>query len=87
MHVLISGRVQGVFFRAFIMENAQYLRITGWTRNLSDGRVEALFEGNDIDMEAMLECCKKGPPHAIVRKVDSREDAHTGEFMDFQITR
>ena len=60
IYVLISGRVQGVFFRAFVMERAQQLKLTGWTKNLSDGRVEALFEGKDADVAAMLTYCKKG---------------------------
>ncbi len=86
MHVLISGRVQGVFFRAYTMETAQSLRLTGWVRNLADGSVEAVFEGKDEDINAMLDWCKKGPPYAIVREVDSREEPPTGEFRDFQIT-
>lgn len=86
MHVLISGRVQGVFFRAYTMETAQSLRLTGWVRNLADGTVEAVFEGKNEDIDAMLDWCKKGPPYAIVREVESREEPPTGEFRDFQIT-
>ncbi len=85
IYVLISGRVQGVFYRAFIMERAQILKLTGWIRNLSDGRVEALFDGKDADVEAILEYCKKGPPHANVKEVDYREETPAEEFPDFRI--
>ncbi len=86
MHVIISGRVQGVFFRAYTRETALALKLTGWVRNLSDGGVEAVFEGEDTSIETMLEWCRKGPPHAIVKKVDSAEEPYAGEFRDFRIT-
>ena len=69
------------------METAQSLNLTGWVRNLSDGRVEAVFEGKDENVAAMLEWCGKGPPYAVVRDVDVREEPPTGEFRDFRITR
>jgi acylphosphatase len=87
MHVYISGRVQGVFFRAYTQATAQSLSLTGWVRNLSDGRVEAVFEGKDENIAAMLEWCGKGPPYAVVRDVDVFEEPPTGEFPDFRITR
>lgn len=87
VHVYISGRVQGVFFRAYTRETALSLNLTGWVRNLSDGRVEAVFEGKDESVAAMLEWCGKGPPYAVVHDVDAREDTPTGEFHDFRITR
>ena len=86
MHVFISGRVQGVFFRARTRETALSLNLSGWVRNLYDGRVEAVFEGKDEDVETMMEWCKKGPPYAIVKQVDALEEPPTGEFQDFQIT-
>jgi acylphosphatase len=86
MHVFISGRVQGVFFRAYTRETAMALRLTGWVRNLPDGRVETIFEGKDKDVKAMLEWCKKGPSHAIVNHIEANEDPYTGEFNDFRIT-
>ena len=86
MHVIISGRVQGVFFRAYTRETAMTLSLTGWVRNLYDGRVETVFEGKDKDVQAMLEWCKKGPPHAVVKHVDAAEEPYTGEFRDFRIT-
>jgi len=86
MHVVISGRVQGVFFRAYTRETAMTLNLTGWVRNLYDGSVEAVFEGGDTNVQSMLEWCKKGPPHAVVRHVDASEEPYTGEFRDFRIT-
>ncbi|NTW15874.1 MAG: acylphosphatase [Syntrophaceae bacterium] len=86
MRVFISGRVQGVFFRAYTRETAMSLNLTGWVRNLYDGSVEALFEGDDTNVQSMLEWCKKGPPHAVVRHVDASEEPYTGEFRDFRIT-
>ncbi len=86
MRVIISGRVQGVFFRAYTRETALSLKLTGWVRNLHDGSVEAVFEGEDTNVQPMLEWCKKGPPHAIVTKVDAAEEPYTGEFRDFRIT-
>jgi acylphosphatase len=86
MRVIISGRVQGVFFRAYTRETALALKLTGWVRNLHDGSVEAVFEGEDTNVQTMLEWCKKGPPHAIVNKVDAAEETYTGEFRDFRIT-
>ena len=86
MRVIISGRVQGVLFRAYTRETALALKLTGWVRNLYDGSVEAVFEGEDTSVQTMLEWCKKGPPHAIVKKVDSTEETYTDEFRDFRIT-
>ena len=86
MRIFISGRVQGVFFRAYTRETAMTLNLTGWVRNLYDGSVEALFEGDDTNVQSMLEWCKKGPPHAVVRHVDASEEPYTGEFRDFRIT-
>lgn len=86
MHVIISGRVQGVFFRAYTRETAVALKLTGWVRNLHDGSVEATFEGDDKNVESMLEWCRKGPTHAIVKRVDATEESYTGEFRDFRIT-
>jgi len=85
MRVIVSGRVQGVFFRAYTREAAQSLKLTGWVRNLPDGKVEAVFEGEDNNVQAMLEWCRKGPPHAIVNHIEAAEESCTGEFRDFRI--
>ena len=85
MHVIVSGRVQGVFFRAYTRETAMALKLTGWVRNLPDGRVETVFEGEDTNVQSMLEWCKKGPPHALVNELEAAEETYTGEFRDFRI--
>jgi acylphosphatase len=74
-HVFVSGRVQGVFFRATTRDEARSQDVDGWVRNLEDGRVEAVFEGPADDVEAMIEFCHKGSDAARVDDVDvSRED-------------
>ncbi len=86
-HVWISGRVQGVFFRAHTKELADKLGLTGWVRNLPDGRVEAVFEGEEDAVKEAIEWCKRGPPLAKVEKVEVRYEDPTGEFKDFRILR
>jgi acylphosphatase len=86
-HVWISGRVQGVFFRAHTKELADELGLTGWVRNLPDGRVEAVFEGEEEAVKRAIEWCKRGPPLASVEKVEVRYEQPTGEFKDFRILR
>lgn len=85
VRILVSGRVQGVFFRAYTKEEAEKRGIKGWVRNLPDGRVEALFEGEDKAVEEMIQWCHKGSPSAVVTKVEVIEEPFTGEFQDFQI--
>ncbi len=68
-HVFVSGRVQGVGYRASTTDAAALLKINGWVRNLRDGRVEALFEGSADQVEEMIRWCYKGPPSAVVRDV------------------
>ena len=85
MHVFISGRVQGVFFRAETQRAAKGFNLTGWVRNISDGRVEAVFEGEDESVEKMLEWCHIGPPAARVEEVSIKEEPYIGEFQDFSI--
>ena len=70
-HVLISGHVQGVFFRANTCQQARALGLTGWVRNLPDGRVESVFEGNEKQAEEMLAWCNTGTPPARVDRVDA----------------
>lgn len=68
-HVLVSGTVQGVFFRATCSEMARRSHVTGWVRNLPDGRVEAWFEGRSVAVEKAVEWCRQGPPRARVANV------------------
>jgi acylphosphatase len=84
-HVYVSGRVQGVFFRAETASLASRLQLTGWIRNLPDGRVEALFEGEREIVERAVEFCRGGPPGAYVRDLDVKWSDWKGEFREFKI--
>jgi len=85
-HVCVEGRVQGVFFRAETNQAAHQYHLTGWVRNLPDGRVEAVFEGESDDVEKMIAWCRQGPPHAVVKKTDIHREEYRGEFHTFSIT-
>ena len=84
-HVLVSGRVQGVFFRYETRKRAREKGVTGWVRNTLDGRVEAIFEGEKENVDYMIEFCRRGPPAARVTKVEVRWEPYKGEFREFQI--
>ena len=84
-HLLISGRVQGVFFRANTRKQARALGLTGWVRNLPDDRVEALFEGEQHAAEAMVAWCRTGAPPARVDHLEVAEESATGGFAGFEI--
>lgn len=84
LHLWVYGVVKGVFFRAQTKEQAEKLGLKGFIRNTPDG-VEAVFEGNVLELEKMLEFLKKGPKYSKVEKVDSKEENYTGEFKDFRI--
>jgi acylphosphatase len=85
VHVYVSGRVQGVFFRAETQRAAMNFNLTGWVRNTADGRVEAVFEGEDENVDKMLAWCHVGPPTARVENVTLKEETYTGSFNDFSI--
>ena len=68
-HVSIRGRVQGVCFRMYTHERARELGLAGWVRNRYDGTVEAVFEGEDADVKAMVDWCRTGPAYASVAEV------------------
>lgn len=73
--VVVSGHVQGVWYRGWTVQQAQALNLSGWVRNLSDGRVEALFHGPAETVEAMIAACRQGPPAARVREVQTEISA------------
>lgn len=85
VRVFVSGRVQGVFFRAETQHQASKLGLTGWVRNLEDRRVEAVFEGSEGAVEEMLDWCRKGPPLSRVTGVEIAEDPPAGDLDDFRI--
>jgi len=84
-HIFISGRVQGVFFRYSARRKALQLGLTGWVRNLSDGRVEAVFEGGEPILQEMLSWAKHGPALAKVEDLKIIFEEHRGQFRDFEI--
>lgn len=85
-HAVISGRVQGVFFRLETKHAAEGYGVFGWVRNRRDGTVEAVFEGSEENVMSVLEWCKKGPPIAKVSRVDVEWEDYIGEFNSFEIT-
>lgn len=82
-HLLITGRVQGVFYRSFTEDVAHSLGLKGWVKNCSDGKVEAVFEGKKEDIEKAVSLCYKGPHGARVSNIDVRWEDFKGEFDIF----
>jgi len=85
LHIVIEGRVQGVFFRASTIEESSKLGLTGWVKNCPDGSVEAVFEGDMDKIDQILAWCKKGPPGAVVRNVETIWEQATGDYDSFSI--
>ncbi|NJP10778.1 MAG: acylphosphatase [Leptolyngbyaceae cyanobacterium RU_5_1] len=85
-HVLISGRVQGVGYRFSTQDVASVYGLAGWVRNLPDGSVEAVFEGDRASIEAIVRWCHKGPPSAVVEKVTVQYEQLEG-LNGFEIRR
>lgn len=85
VRVIVSGHVQGVFFRDKTQRQANVRGVGGWVRNLPDGRVEAVFEGDETAVQQMVSWCHRGPPNAYVTGVESRTEPATGEFHSFSI--
>jgi acylphosphatase len=84
-HVVVTGRVQGVFFRASCVREASARGLAGWVRNRRDGSLEAAFEGDPDAVAALVRWCRAGPPGASVDDVDVRDEAPTGE-RGFRVT-
>ena len=80
LRLYITGAVQGIFFRQFVKENAERCNVRGFVRNLEDGRVEVFIEGNNEDVDKMVDLCQKGPKHSKIDKVDIQEE----KFQDFK---
>ncbi len=83
--VLVSGRVQGVFFRSETQNEAIKQGLTGWVQNLSDGRVEAVLEGEKEKVDKLIKFCRQGPRGAIVTDIEIKWENYTGEFREFRI--
>ena len=86
VHVFVSGVVQGVFYRSWTKDTADELGLKGWVRNLPDGRVEAVFEGDTKAVGKMVKLCEKGPAHAKVESVQARKERVFG-FEGFDVRR
>ncbi len=80
VRLYIKGTVQGIFFRQFVKENAERYNVKGFVRNLEDGRVEVFAEGNQEDVEKLIELCKQGPKHSQIANVEVKEE----RFQDFK---
>lgn len=87
VHLLISGRVQGVYYRASAQAEAQRLGLSGWVRNLPTGEVEAEAEGEQQAVAAFIEWCRHGPPSARVDDVQVRQEQPTGASTGFEVRR
>ncbi|NJD60777.1 MAG: acylphosphatase [Anaerolineales bacterium] len=85
LHATIAGRVQGVSFRYFVMEQADKLNLRGWVRNRWNGTVEVTAEGAHQDLELLLAALREGPPMAVIDNVCYDWLAATGEFISFDV--
>ena len=81
VRLYITGTVQGIFFRAFVKENAERHNVKGFVRNLDDGRVEIFLEGDSENVNTMIELCQKGPKHSLIRNVEIKPE----RFQDFKV--
>jgi acylphosphatase len=84
-HLFISGRVQGVSYRASTQEEARKRGVTGWVKNLADGRVEAVLQGPKDKVDDLIEWCRKGPPAAKVEKVEVSWEKPEEDLKTFEI--
>ncbi len=85
VRIHISGIVQGVSFRYYTLQEALRSGVTGWVRNVPDGRVEAVIEGSDAAVEHLVAWCRQGPRGARVEHVEVLPETPTGEFQGFRI--
>ncbi len=84
-HIFVSGRVQGVFYRETVRKKAEKLSITGWVKNLKDGRVEAVLEGEKENVQNLVNWAKRGPIWAKVKDLEILWEDHKAEFQGFEI--
>jgi len=87
LHATVSGRVQGVSFRYFVLEQAEKLELLGWVRNRWNGSVEVTAEGSRYNLELLLITLRDGPPMASVTDLDFEWLPGTGEFVGFQVVK
>ena len=85
VHIFVKGKVQGVFFRQTTKTVAEKKNVKGWVRNLPDGKVEAVLEGQDVDVSEVVEWSHRGPKNAIVEDIQIINEKYKGEFSKFDI--
>lgn len=85
MNIIVTGKVQGVFFRSSMKAVADENHLVGWVRNLPDGNVEAIVQGREKDVLKIVEWCKKGPDRAKVEKIESRRIDVVESYRNFAI--
>ncbi|MFB5597801.1 acylphosphatase [Candidatus Nitrosopumilus sediminis] len=85
VRLFVTGKVQGVFFRQSLKVMAKKNNVFGWVKNLKDGRVEAILEGNEENVSRLVEWAHGGPANARVEDVDIRNEKFTGEFSKFDV--
>ena len=86
IRIFVTGRVQGVFFRQTLKAKAKQNDVYGWVKNLNDGRVEAILEGDADNVTRLIEWAHGGPANAIVEDVEIQNEKFTGEFSKFDVT-
>jgi acylphosphatase len=85
VHIFVSGRVQGVFFRQSTQLQAQSLSVYGWIRNLQDGQVDGVFEGEESAVKSLVDYCRHGPLAARVENVGVKPEKYKAEFSTFEV--
>lgn len=85
VHIIISGYVQGVCFRYFTKIKARNLRLKGFVRNVPNGDVEVIAEGNEKELDELIEFCRKGPALSCVANLKIEYEEFKGEFNDFTV--
>ena len=85
VRIFVTGKVQGVFFRQALKVKAKQNNVFGWVKNLKDGRVETVIEGEDVDVSSVVEWCHAGPANARVEDIEIKNEDFVGEFSKFDV--
>ncbi len=85
VRLIVKGKVQGVFFRQALKVMAKKHNLSGWVKNLQNGRVETLLEGEDMDVSTVVEWCHAGPANARVEDIEIKNEKFKGEFSKFEV--